>query len=301
MRKHLFIALCILLLPGLALAQKVGWQKPVLGSLPVRHHQLQQGLVFHLLINEGGGFPKDHTDNRNHVTVMADDVDWSTGKHGPSIINDVSNDYMSLPGTNFPSVGNTFTFAAWIYPTVVGYRASIWSPSDTNNMFQLEVGTGTGGGNNKIVVFEPGTWIAQTTSATNIIVVNEWQHIVYTRSGTGAGTHSMYYNGILQVLDRDDAGNFSDGTATRLIGARTATTQEFTGKISEIRIYNKPLTSGEVKWLAQEPFADYVRTSAARHSAFAAAAAPTEKPVPPKLIIISKQNAKGKDRIKWVD
>lgn len=160
---------------------------------------------------------------------------------------DGTNAYVSIADNSSLHLSNTITIEAWVYPTNLTGRFSIYSTRRNNDAgsYQLEVGNGdVGTWSNRVSVSGIGTWIAQTYD--NAISPNVWSHIVYIRSGTGAGTHKIYVNGVEQTLISDDAYSFVDNSSVKLIGTGTNLANDFAGQIDEVRIWNDVRTQSEI-------------------------------------------------------
>jgi Concanavalin A-like lectin/glucanases superfamily/FG-GAP-like repeat len=142
-------------------------------------------------------------------------------------------------------LGNEVTIEAWIKPIDLSTRQGIFSTRANNDAgsFQVEVGPGTG--SNRLLVSGVGTWVAQ--SEDNALLENEWNHIAYTRSGTGSGTHKLYVNGIEQTLLSDANYTFIDNSEDFLIASGTNGGQLFEGVIEELKIWNTTRTGSEIR------------------------------------------------------
>jgi len=155
-------------------------------------------------------------------------------------------DYVNIGNDHSLNVGNTLTIEAWVKPDSLTDQYGIFSTRIDNRAgsFQLEVGTGNGG-TNRVAVTGSETWVAQTGD--NAIIPNKWNHIVYTRSGTGSGTHKIYVNGEEQTLVSDADYSFVDNTDDKVIASGTNGGQLFTGKIEEVRLWCIVRTESEIR------------------------------------------------------
>ncbi|MCD4818033.1 MAG: LamG domain-containing protein, partial [Candidatus Cloacimonetes bacterium] len=168
------------------------------------------------------------------------------GFPGTALVFDGTDDFVNCGNDDSFDAGNTLTIEAWIKPTDLSGRYGIFS-SRTNNdqgAFQLEIGTGSGE-TNRVAVTGVNTWVAQTND--NAVNIGEWNHIVYTRSGSGAGTHTIYVNGVVQTLVDDDAYNFTNNTSDKLIGSGTNGSQLFVGEMDEVRFWSVERTQTEIR------------------------------------------------------
>jgi hypothetical protein len=90
-----------------------------------------------------------------------------------------------------------------------------------------------------------GAGVVYTTSSTN------WMHVVGTREKIGSNYHmKLYINGVLEVENNFTLVPDSSSSTQARIGARaTSLTEYFNGLIDEEMVYNRALSSDEVKYL----------------------------------------------------
>jgi|GEM_PF-1223443 len=155
-------------------------------------------------------------------------------------------DYLRISNNSTQDLGNTLTIEAWVRPTDMTARHGIYSTRLTNpaGSFQLEVGIGSGG-TARVAVSGVSTWVAQTGN--NSVLLNEWNHIAYTRTGTGAGTHSIYVNGVKQNLISDANYTFINNTSDKVLGSGTGGTQFLKGNLDEIRVWSVARTEQQIR------------------------------------------------------
>ena len=158
---------------------------------------------------------------------------------------DGSNDTVNVGHDAGFNVGNTLTIEAWIKPASLSGRHAVFSTRLDNaaGSFQLEVGAGSDGAN-RLVVSGVNTWVAQTDD--NALAPNQWTHVAYTRTGTGAGTHALYVNGVPQTLVSDANYPFVDNASDKVIGSGTSG-DFFQGEVGEVRIWNVARTQAELQ------------------------------------------------------
>ncbi len=144
------------------------------------------------------------------------------------------------------SVGNTFSVEVWVKPLSLSLRYVVYSTikyAGLGSGYQIEIGPGNNG-TNCVGVYNTGTWYAQTEN--NVIEINKWNHIVYSReSGT---QQNIYVNGSQVSLVTTNSGTISDRDYDRAIGDGLSTSvHNFYGYIDEVRIWNYALTQEEVR------------------------------------------------------
>ena len=178
--------------------------------------------------------------------LICQNIPETDSNAGYTIEFDGSNDYVNCGNDDSFDVGNTLTIEAWIKPSDLSYRQSVFSTRKNNESgcFQFEVGIGSGG-TNRVAVTGPGTWVVQTED--NVITENEWNHIVYTRNGTGAGNHKIYVNGAEQTLIDYEDFTFINNSSDKLIGSKNGSNEFFTGLIEEMRLWNVARDSIQIR------------------------------------------------------
>ena len=212
----------------------------------------ESGLTNYWKFNETSGTTASDSKGSAHMTLhnFSEDYWVNSGAFaGPrnALSFDGTDDYVSIADNSSLHLSNTVTIEAWVYPTNLNGRFSIYSTRRNNEAgsYQLEVGNGdVGAWSNRVSVSGVGTWIAQTND--NAISTNVWTHIVYTRSGTGAGSQKIYINGVEQTLITDNDYSFVDNSSVKLIGAGNSLANYFAGQIDEVRIWNDVRTQSEI-------------------------------------------------------
>jgi hypothetical protein len=92
------------------------------------------------------------------------------------------------------------------------------------------------------------------TASSIVPPLNEWIHIACVYDNVN-NTKRIYINGVEDTVVDTNPGTIGATTHNTYIGARansgnTAQETRFTGMIDEVRIYNRPLSDGEVLFLA---------------------------------------------------
>ncbi|MBI5384179.1 MAG: VCBS repeat-containing protein [Verrucomicrobia bacterium] len=196
------------------------------------------GQVYYVRAYASNGDGTTYGEERSFATSMT--------PPGNALALDGVNDYVNVGrGTGF-DVGNTLTIEAWVKPTSLSGRCAVFSTrlNSSSGSFQLEVGTGNGGVN-RVAVTGSSTWVAETGD--NVFGANQWTHIAYTRTATGAGTHTLYVNGVAQALVSDANYTFVNNTSDKLIGAGDNGGHLFPGQIDELRVWSVARTQSEIQ------------------------------------------------------
>ncbi len=143
--------------------------------------------------------------------------------------------------------GKSFTLEAWIYPTA--WKNSAWEgniickeDNSSNNGYMMRCGDG--GKLNCAFGQGTSTWVEKTT-ATAVLKLNVWQHVVFTYNGTKA----YFYVDGTAVDSMSSTAAMSKATGVDLvIGDHSGTyTRRYQGKIDEVKIWAKYRTQSEIK------------------------------------------------------
>ena len=121
-----------------------------------------------------------------------------------------------------------------------GQWSIAFATEDTNNDGLLNLGGGV----------QLGTTHYPGISAQDIVEEDEWNYVVFSKSGTNG---YLYHNGILVGSTNSFPTNLNN-VNTHTIGAKfhALESSSFNGTIDDIRIYNRALTEAEIQELYHE-------------------------------------------------
>lgn len=151
-----------------------------------------------------------------------------------------SNSYVNIPNSASLSIcGSDCGFSAWIYPrTFASYRVVI---DNTNRSIMFAINSTTGG-----YVEFGGTVANGFLNFSPAFTLNEWQHVVVTRSGS---TVYVYRNGVLNSTLTDRTGS-TNATNAFLIGENVSGGgSDWDGYVDDFKIYNRHIQASEAKAL----------------------------------------------------
>ena len=150
---------------------------------------------------------------------------WSAATYGGSGYFDGSGDYLTLsPGAAFAFGSGDFTVELFVYITASAanyYLIDARNASQTTNWFMNISGANVWQWYNTLAILSGGN-----------PVLNQWNHVVYVRSGT---TGSLFINGS-RTATQTDSYNYSTSPTTSYIASRYSATEQLTGYISNLRI-----------------------------------------------------------------
>ena len=197
----------------------------------------------------------DLSGNGNHGTLTGG-VFRKTGKIGQALDFDGSSGYVNAGNQSSLQITSSTTLAAWfkldktqngIYPRILsklgnaptaGYELLIGSPNDgggKQNKPYLQLGTSGGSLN----------WAVASAIQTGV-----WYHVVGVYNPT-AGTGEIYLNGNLEKAETTFGSSAIGNNAVDLNSGRWsgAGSNYFDGILDDVRIYNRVLSSDEIKRL----------------------------------------------------
>jgi hypothetical protein len=185
---------------------------------------------------------KDISGNGN-IGTLTNGPTYDTGSGG-SIVFDGVNDYCTIPDSTSLQVADTLTLSVWVKFTGAVNRAAVFSTRGYNvaGSWQLDLGGGLAGGNT-IQFTGPGNWTWNSTY--NILSINTWYNICYSKPNN-ATIGSVYLNNILLTPYSTTAHTMANNSYPKLIGNGTSYASPFPGLISDVMLYNRPLSSTEV-------------------------------------------------------
>lgn len=168
----------------------------------------------------------------------------ATGKYNGSISFDGLNDEVLVPNSASLNPTNAITLEAWVYSTVFdNYDNFISKRISGGNQYILRTYLNTG--RIQGYVWAGGAWRVCTTPVGKKITLNQWNHVVFTYNGA---TGKVYINDMDGIADCSFAfaGNIATGNDfLRIGGYGDASSEHFTGKIDEVRIYSRAITPVE--------------------------------------------------------
>ena len=201
------------------------------------------GLVAAYSFDEGNGITvTDVSGQDNHGTIT--EATWTTqGKFGAALAFNGTTSWVTVPDAPSLDLATGMTLEAWVYPivTLTGWRTVI----------QKEEPDGPDG----VVYFlEANSDVNQPATGVSIngeeilygltrLVAGTWTHLAATYDGTW---QRLYVNGV-EVAQRAQPGLIASSSGVLRIGGDSVWGQYFQGRIDEVRIYNRALSTSEIQ------------------------------------------------------
>ncbi len=190
--------------------------------------------------------PGDATGSNDSVGTCAGSAgemraDGASGKYNSSIEFDGTNDYINLGNQSLLRDFYQLTVSAWIYGTSL-------PSSDLDVVFYKDTSGFYLGVFDRKIRFRSSDLTSDSTTSSTTISNNQWHHIAATYDGT---TVKLYLNGKLDGSE-PATGTISENTLSSTIGAFGSSSQFFTGKIDDVRVYKYALSSSQIQKLVNE-------------------------------------------------
>lgn len=176
---------------------------------------------------------------------------WTNGIFAFALnFNSTNATYVDFGASRWQST-TAFTISAWVYPTyTTGSNSTLYTILGLSFDYTNSKGVWlfTDGVNSSALAFEIGNGSAVTLYEATAAYVgtNQWNHVVFTY--TNAGTSYLYINGV-QVGSYASSPAIVYGATNAQCGKRPDSTYGWQGKIDDLRIYNRALTTLEVRRL----------------------------------------------------
>ena len=182
------------------------------------------------------------------IAIVADTAEGGT--HALEFVRDTSHNVLAID--NF---GNTYaeasTVAFWVkndgnVMRLMGLNSPSFWPSVSSGRFFYETWYGATA---RGYMYDPS---GGTNGWSDTADVNLWTHITMVREGTG-GKKRLYYNGVLDDQEYDDAGRVTSGLSMLFgIGGGSSNVVGSKAYLDDMRTYGRALTQSEITHLASQ-------------------------------------------------
>lgn len=200
-----------------------------------------EGLVFHVDAGDTSSYSGTGTTWSDLVGSNDATLVNGVGYDNGSMVFDGNDDYVTVPSTL--TIGDTFTYSAWIKADSLSGRSAIFStrnPNSGDGLWQLEVGDGR----NRVGISVPGIWAYN--SSDNVISTNTWHHITVVKADASTN-FEVFVDGVSQGSASVSVST-SGNNNIRVIGAGVNAIYDFfDGEMSSIMMYNTALTAADIQ------------------------------------------------------
>lgn len=207
-------------------------QKGLVIELP-KEEMPSSGLVFHASFDSSTATAA----TGQALSFRASGIEFSTYKGIPSVSMTRGGTAVSFPAAGLPTGNSPFTISVWfLNPSNNGQESIIiWGPESTGQMVFLNFHNGQ---------LSLDTWFGDTSIDVENLFADEWQLLDVTYDGT---TLRFYINAVLVGSSEIVLGT---GTAsTAYIGGHPQHEFGWSGRLADLRVYNRALSESELKTL----------------------------------------------------
>ncbi len=214
---------------------------------------LTNGLVAHYQFN---GNTNDATNNLNHGTATGASLTSDRlGNSNQAYIFNGTSDYIRVNNSSSLDLKESFSISAWMSPdNYLSPGVVVWNgdPAFAKDPFILYF-TNRPGYSSLGIRKDAGTGtvINETFAPSNVVFSGIWSHVVGT-CNLATKEMKLYVNGELLKTNSftDLSINYSTSGYWTMLGAAQSTAgidSYYKGKLDDVRIYNREITSSEVK------------------------------------------------------
>ena len=213
---------------------------PIVSQQEIYAQTSPAGLVASYGFIEGSGSTTaDTSGNSNTGTISA--ATWTTsGKYGNALSFNGTSSRVNINDASSLDLSTGMTLEAWVYPTSsTGWRTVLLKeiPGDLSyGIYAFDDASRP-----VAYIYVGGSEISAQGTAS--IPLNTWTHLATTYDGA---TLRLFVNGS-QVGSRAISGAISVSTSPLRIGGNAIWGEYFSGRIDEVRIYNRALTQTEIQ------------------------------------------------------
>jgi glucose/arabinose dehydrogenase len=199
------------------------------------------GLVAAYGFDEASGTTvKDASGNGNDGTI-SNATRTAAGKNAGALSFNGTSALVTVPAAPSLDLTTGMTLEAWVNPSALGgsWRTVIFKERTGGMLYSLYANNGSA---NRPVgqVFLGGA--EQNAVGTAALPLNTWTHLAATYDGTAL---RLYVNGAL-TSTLAVSGALTKTTSPLRIGGNSIWGEYFSGLIDDVRVYNRPLTAGEI-------------------------------------------------------
>ena len=205
---------------------------------------VSRGLVSHWKLDSSA--IADQGPNRINGTIHGAPTFPDTSIGGRQMNLNGADQYFEATHTTFSGLDEEFSVAVFVRPRARRVQPIVSREDDTTNtgwIFEQRADMG-------LQLRAAGASAKPIASAANTLVPGRWGHAVATIRRQGANLEAkLYVNARLVATERFPRGSFSSGASRILVGARPTTGPNFAGGMDELYLFDRALTTAEIKAL----------------------------------------------------
>lgn len=191
--------------------------------------------------DEGGGIVASDASGRGqHGSISG--ATWAAGRFGRALAFDGIDDWVTVASTDALGLTGALTVEAWVYPTATGGWRTIAfkeAPAEVwRHTYGLYSTFGTEGPGGHVLLAD---YVNVHDAAA--LPLDRWSHLAMTYDGAAV---KFFLNGV-ERLTAPGAGPLQISDGALRIGGNAMWGDFFEGRIDELRIYNRALTSSDIQ------------------------------------------------------
>ncbi len=209
-------------------------------SVTVSNAQTPSGLVAAYGFNEGAGGQALDATGAGHVGSITGATWTTSGRFGGALSFNGTTGQVTVLDAADLDLTTGMTVEAWVYPTALsGWRTVVMKEAPGTLAYVLYAHD---------LSPRPAAYVRvasgeSTAAGTSAVPLNTWTHLAATYDG---GTLRLHVNGI-EVRAQTVTGGIVVTGGALTIGGNDVWGEHFSGRIDEVRIYNRALTAGEIQ------------------------------------------------------
>lgn len=205
-------------------------------------------LVLALGFNELSGTSAVDASSYSNTGTLNGPTRTAAGKYGRALTFDGVNDWVTVANTSTLNLTTGMTLEAWVYPTVTltGWQSLLTKEMSGTSAYIIYANIAPSNQTNWGIVIGGTEYILVGGSRP---AANVWTHIAVTYNGA---MMRFYINGT-QTATQSRTGSIAASTGPLRIGGNSMWGEYFTGRIDEVRVYNRALSASEIQTTMTTP------------------------------------------------
>lgn len=200
-------------------------------------------------LDEGSGNITADSSGNSNIGNLVNGALWTSGKTNNAVQLDGIDDYVNVPDNSTLNGMSAITVAAWVNISQLpsaGQNYDIVGKDSNGNSYRITLGaSGTG---HFVVNTSNNSWYSAGTYAgfTTVLSTNTWYYIVGTYDGSNV---RVYVNGSYEGSGSQTiSGTINNSLSNVKFGYKSSSNVDYLkGTVDEVNVYNRALTSDEVK------------------------------------------------------